>query len=104
MNVLETEAFGTPRSKETIAFADDARSSMQTYQKILGSSGALAVVASILGGSLFGFWNDRESRSPLGSNIGTGKKSPFDLIGTTPPQADGVLDNNPASIQLKVAV
>jgi type IV secretory pathway VirB2 component (pilin) len=103
MNVLETEAFGTPRSKETIAFADDARSSMQTYQKILGSSGALAVVASILGGSLFGFGMMIVSRvRRLEAILGTGKKSPSGLIGTTPPQADTVLDNSPASIQLKV--
>lgn len=55
MNVLETEAFGAPKIKGTIAFADDVHSSMATRQKIYGSSGALAIVAGIIGGALFGF-------------------------------------------------
>lgn len=55
MNVLETEAFGAPKIKGTVAFADDVHSSMATRQKIYGSSGALAIVAGIIGGALFGF-------------------------------------------------
>lgn len=55
MNVLETEAFGAPKIKGTVAFADDVHSSMATRQKIYGSSGALAIVAGVIGGALFGF-------------------------------------------------
>ena len=55
MNVLETEAFGAPKIKGTVAFADDVHSSLATRQKIYGSSGALAIVAGIIGGALFGF-------------------------------------------------
>lgn len=55
MNVLETEAFGAPKIKGTVAFSDDVHSSMATRQKIYGSSGALAIVAGIIGGALFGF-------------------------------------------------
>lgn len=55
MNVLETEAFGAPKIKGTVAFADDVRGSLQTRQKIYGSSGAIAIVAGLIGGGLFGF-------------------------------------------------
>ena len=102
MNVLETEVFGAPRSKETIAFADAARDRMTTFQKILGSSGALAIVASILGGSLFGFGMMLVSRvRRLEALLGTGKKSTPGLIDATPPLTDTALANCPAPIQLK---
>lgn len=55
MNVLETEAFGSPKTKETVAFADSARSSMDTRQKIFGFGTALAIINSLVGGSMFGF-------------------------------------------------
>lgn len=55
MNVLETEAFGAPKIKGTVAFAEDVRSSMQSRQKIYGSSGAIAILAGLIGGGLFGF-------------------------------------------------
>lgn len=55
MNVLETEAFGAPKSKGTVAFADDVHSRMATRQKIYGSSGALSIAAGIIGGAFFGF-------------------------------------------------
>lgn len=55
MNVLETTGFGSPKIKGTVAFADDVRSSMDTRQKIYGSSGAIAIVAGLIGGGLFGF-------------------------------------------------
>lgn len=55
MNVLETEAFGAPRIKGTVAFADDIHSSLETRQKIYSNSGAFALVAGLIGSAIFGF-------------------------------------------------
>lgn len=55
MNVLETEAYGSPKIQGTVQFAADVQGSMKTREKIFSFGTGLAIINGLIGGSLFGF-------------------------------------------------
>ncbi len=55
MNVLETEAYGSPRIQGTVQFVTGVQGSMQSRYRTFSVSAGVATFNFILGGCLFGF-------------------------------------------------
>lgn len=71
MNVLETEAYGSPKIQGTVRFAADVQSSMKTREKFFSAGSFVAIISGLIGGSLFGFgmmlvWRARRLEEMLG--------------------------------------